>query len=154
MKKTLFYIVTILIVNLNIANSQNKGNYYGEEFSILDVKDYSSNKLDFLNNSENKIRIEGEVLSTCPMKGCWMKVKADKDTILVRVKDYGFFVPTDGVTGNKTIINGKLKVDTLSIDLLRHYAEDAGKSHEEINEINNPEVSLTFLADGVIIKKD
>ena len=154
MKKTLFYIVTILIVNLNIANSQNKGNYYGEEFSILDVKDYSSNKLDFLNNSENKIRIEGEVLSTCPMKGCWMKVKADKDTILVRFKDYGFFVPTDGVTGNKTIINGKLKVDTLRIDLLRHYAEDAGKSHEEINEINNPEVSLTFLADGVIIKED
>ena len=154
MKKTLFYLVTILIGNLNIANSQNKGNYYGEEFSILDVKDYSSNKLDFLNNSENKIRIEGEVLSTCPMKGCWMKVKADKDTILVRFKDYGFFVPTDGVTGNKTIINGKLKVDTLSIDLLRHYAEDAGKSHEEINKINNPEVSLTFLADGVIIKKD
>ena len=154
MKKTLFYILTILIVNLNIANSQNKGNYYGEEFSILDVKDYSSNKLDFLNNSENKIRIEGEVLSTCPMKGCWMKIKADKDTILVRFKDYGFFVPTDGVTGNKTIINGKLKVDTLSIDLLRHYAEDAGKSHEEINEINNPEVSLTFLADGVIIKED
>ena len=154
MIKILFYIVTILIVNLNIANSQNKGNYYGEEFSILDVKDYSSNKLDFLNNSENKIRIEGEVLSTCPMKGCWMKVKADKDTILVRFKDYGFFVPTDGVTGNKTIINGKLKVDTLSIDLLRHYAEDAGKSHEKINEINNPEVSLTFLADGVIIKED
>ena len=154
MKKTLFYIVTILIVNLNIANSQNKGNYYGEEFSILDVKDYSSNKLDFLNNSENKIRIEGEVLSTCPMKGCWMKVKADKDTILVRFKDYGFFVPTDGVKGNKTIINGKIKVDTLSIDLLRHYAEDAGKPQDEINKINNPEVSLTFLADGVIIKKD
>ena len=154
MKKTLFYIVTILIVNLNIANSQNKGNYYGEEFSILDVKDYSSNKLDFLNNSENKIRIEGEVLSTCPMKGCWMKVKADKDTILVRFKDYGFFVPTDGVTGNKTIINGKLKVDTLGVALLRHYAEDAGKPQEEINKINNPEVSLTFLADGVIIKKD
>ena len=154
MKKILFYIVTILIVNLNIANSQNKGNYYGEEFSILDVKDYSSNKLDFLNNSENKIRIEGEVLSTCPMKGCWMKIKADKDTILVRFKDYGFFVPTDGVTGNKTIINGKLKVDTLSVALLRHYAEDAGKPQEEINKINNPEVSLTFLADGVIIKKD
>ena len=83
-----------------------------------------------------------------------MKVKADKDTILVRFKDYGFFVPTGGVTGNKTIINGKLKVDTLSIDLLRHYAEDAGKSQEEINEINNSKVSLTFLADGVIIKKD
>ena len=57
MKKILFYIATILIVNLNIANSQSKGNYYGEEFSVLDIKDYSSNKLDFLNNPENKIRI-------------------------------------------------------------------------------------------------
>ena len=83
-----------------------------------------------------------------------MKVKADKDTILVRFKDYGFFVPTDGVEGNKTIINGKIKVDTLSIDLLRHYAEDAGKPQDEINKINNSEVSLTFLADGVIIKED
>ena len=83
-----------------------------------------------------------------------MKVKANEDTILVRFKDYGFFVRTDGVTGNKTIINGKLKVDTLSVALLRHYAEDAGKSQEEINEINNSEVSLTFLADGVIIKED
>ena len=90
MRKILFYIVTILIVNLNIANSQIKENYYGEEFSILDIKDYSLNKLDFLNNTENKIKIEGEVLSTCPMKGCWMKVKANEDTILVRFKDYGF----------------------------------------------------------------
>ena len=42
MKKILFYIATILIVNLNIANSQSKGNYYGEEFSVVDIKDYSS----------------------------------------------------------------------------------------------------------------
>ena len=153
MKKILFYIVTILIVNLNIVNSQSKENYYGEEFSVLDIKDYSSNKLDFLNKSENKIRIEGEILSTCPMKGCWMKVKADKDTILVRFKDYGFFVPTDGVTGNKTIINGKLKVDTLSIDLLRHYAEDAGKPRDEVMAIVNPEITISFLADGVLINK-
>ena len=55
MKKILFYILTILIVNLNIANSQSKENYYGEEFSVLDIKDYSSNKLDFLNNPENNM---------------------------------------------------------------------------------------------------
>ena len=153
MKRILFYIVTILIVNLNHGNSQNQDNYYGEEFSILDIKDYSSSKIDFLKNSKDQIKIEGEVISTCPMKGCWMKIKADEDTILVRFKDYGFFVPTNGVTGNKTVINGNLSVDTLSIDQLRHYAEDAGKSKEEINKIDSPEISLTFLADGVIIKK-
>ena len=58
-----------------------------------------------------------------------MKIKAEEDTILVRFKDYGFFVPTDGVVGDRTIINGKLSIDTLSIDLLKHYAEDAGKAY-------------------------
>ena len=78
----------------------------------------------------------------------------EEDTILVRFKDYGFFVPKDGVVGNKTVINGKISVDTLSVAQLRHYAEDAGKSKEEINKIIDPEVSITFLANGVIIRED
>ncbi|PDH42356.1 MAG: DUF4920 domain-containing protein, partial [Rhodothermaeota bacterium MED-G19] len=36
----------------------------------------------------------------------------------------------------------------------RHYAEDAGKSSEEINKIIEPEISMTFLAEGVLIRKE
>ena len=152
--RLLFYTLTILFVNSNTANSQDSINYYGEEFSTLDVKDYSTNKQGFLYNTKDLIKIEAEILSTCPKKGCWMKIKAEEDTILVRFKDYGFFVPKDGVVGNKTVINGKLSVDTLSVAQLRHYAEDAGKSKEEINKIMNPEISMTFLANGVMIRED
>tara|TARA_B100001996_G_C18604851_1_gene571360 strand:+ start:97 stop:558 length:462 start_codon:yes stop_codon:yes gene_type:complete len=152
--KPLFYSLFILFVSFNTANSQSSTNYYGEEFSVLGVKDYSINKKGFLNNTQDLIKIEAEILSTCPMKGCWMKIKAEEDTILVRFKDYGFFVPKDGVIGNKTIINGKLSVDTLSVALLRHYAEDAGKSKEEIDKIIDPEISMTFLANGVMIKEE
>ena len=81
-----------------------------------------------------------------------MKIRAEKDTILVRFKDYGFFVPKAGIEGDKAIINGKMSIETLSVDLLRHYAEDAGKSKDEIEKITKPEVSLTFLADGVFIE--
>ena len=88
----------------------------------MDLKDYKSNKQKFIADTENPIKIEGEILSSCPMKGCWMKIKSEEDTILVRFKDYGFFVPKDGIAGNKTIINGKLSIDTLSVTLLRHYA--------------------------------
>ena len=119
----------------------------------MELKDYSDNKDKFLAEKDNLIKIEGEILSTCPMKGCWMKIKAEEDTILVRFKDYGFFVPTDGVVGDRTIINGKLSIDTLSVDLLKHYAEDAGKPTEEINKIKDPEISMTFLAEGVMIKE-
>ena len=152
--RLLFYTLIILFVNSNNANSQDSTNYYGEEFSTLDVKDYSTNKQGFLHNTKDLIKIEAEILSTCPKKGCWMKIKAEEDTILVRFKDYGFFVPKDGVVGNKTVINGKLSVDTLSVAQLRHYAEDAGKSKEEINKIMNPEISMTFLANGVMIRED
>tara|TARA_B100000482_G_scaffold70370_1_gene49403 strand:+ start:1793 stop:2254 length:462 start_codon:yes stop_codon:yes gene_type:complete len=152
--RLLFYTLIILFVNSNNANSQDSTNYYGEEFSTLDVKDYSTNKQGFLYNTKDLIKIEAEILSTCPKKGCWMKIKAEEDTILVRFKDYGFFVPKDGVVGNMTVINGKLSVDTLSVAQLRHYAEDAGKSKEEINKIMNPEISMTFLANGVMIRED
>ena len=45
-----------------------------------------------------------------------------------------------------------MSIEKLSVDLLRHYAEDAGKSKDEIEKITKPEVSLTFLADGVFIE--
>jgi hypothetical protein len=44
-------------------------------------------------------------------------------------------------------------MDTISVEMLRHYAEDAKLSIEEINKINEPDYSISFLADGVIIKK-
>lgn len=153
--KKLFLILIFLISFSSFSQNQNNTEkYYGEEFSVLDIKDYESNKQKFIADTENLIKIEGQILSSCPMKGCWMKIKSDEDTILVRFKDYGFFVPKEGIAGDKTIINGKLSVDTLSIALLRHYAEDAGKSLEEINRITEPEVSMTFLADGVLIRKE
>ena len=137
---------------------QNKFNtidlsFYGQKIDLKNIQNFKENKIDFLENRNESIKIEGEILSTCPMKGCWMKIRAEEDTILVRFKDYGFFVPTDGVVGDRTIINGKLSIDTLSIDLLKHYAEDAGKPTEEINKIKDPEISMTFLAEGVMIKE-
>ena len=80
-----------------------------------------------------------------------MNVKVNQDTILVRFKDYGFFVPKEGQENNRVVMQGKAKKDTISVDLLRHYAEDAGKSAQEIEKINEPEYNISFLADGVII---
>ena len=151
--KKVFLFILLVSVTLNEVHSQNNSNIYGDNFSSIDAKEFTFNKSDFPENMDMPIKIKGEILSTCPKKGCWMRVRAAEDTILVRFKDYGFFVPTDGVVGDKTIINGKLSVDTLSVALLRHYAEDAGKPSEEINKIKDPEVSMTFLAEGVMIKE-
>tara|TARA_B100000927_G_C16363913_1_gene428657 strand:+ start:164 stop:622 length:459 start_codon:yes stop_codon:yes gene_type:complete len=147
-----FFLATILVVFFNTSYSQNNEGFFGEKFSITELEEYSSVRENIYDKSDYNVKIEGEILSSCPMKGCWMKIRAEKDTILVRFKDYGFFVPKEGIEGDKAIINGKMSIETLSVELLRHYAEDAGKSKDEIKKITKPEVSLTFLADGVFIE--
>ena len=146
---------TFIIFFFSILSfSQNDNNYerYGELFENSEIINYKFERDNFLNTS-SKVKIEGEILSSCPMKGCWMKISVEKDTVLVRFKDYGFFVPKNGIEGKTTIINGNLSVDTLSIAKLQHYAEDAGKSKEEIALISKPEITISFLADGVLIKE-
>ena len=86
------------------------------------------------------------------MKGCWMKMNINNDTLLVRFKDYGFFVPKTDAQQKPVVVNGKISIDTLSVGQLKHYAEDAGKTKTEISLITKPEITISFLADGVIIK--
>ena len=149
------FIKTFSILYFSILSySQSDNNYksYGELFESSEIIDYKLEKDNFLNSS-SKLKIEGEILSSCPMKGCWMKISVENDTVLVRFKDYGFFVPKNGIEGKRTIINGNISVDTLSVAQLQHYAEDAGKSAEEIALITKPEITISFLADGVLIKE-
>lgn len=97
-------------------------------------------------------KIEGEVKSVCQKKGCWMKVEvADGKEVFVKFKDYDFFVPMD-IAGRKVVIEGEASQSVTSVDELRHYAEDAGKSKEEIEAITEPENNLSFMATGVIVR--
>ena len=149
-------IITIIFSAFSIlcySQSTHKYNSYGESFEKEGIVDYKSQKELFLKNPNNSIKLKGDVISSCPMKGCWMRMAVEEDTILVRFKNYGFFVPKFGIEGKSAIVNGNISVDTLTVAQLRHYAEDAGKSPFEINSIIEPEVTISFIADGVIINE-
>ncbi|MAO72085.1 MAG: DUF4920 domain-containing protein [Flavobacteriales bacterium] len=158
MKKTLFIIGLGAFVACSNPSGENKEtstiveNFYGEKIDNTNITDYSSVKKEVENNGTSTTKIQGEILSTCAKKGCWMELNVGDDTLMVRFKDYGFFVPKEGVEGKTAIINGEAFFDTLSVELLQHYAEDAGKSSEEILSINEPEYVVAFTADGVIIQ--
>ena len=97
-------------------------------------------------------KLECEIITSCTRKGCWMDVKLpDGGVMKVRFRDYGFFVPTKGLEGRQAVMQGYATKETTDVATLRHYAEDAGKSKEEIAKITEPETSLMFLADGVLI---
>lgn len=127
-------------------------NYFGKKIDLKGIEDYKLNKNKLLNNPNKNIKIEGKITSTCHEKGCWMKVNINKDTLLVRFKDYGFFVPKMGSEDKSVVVNGKISIDTLSINQLKHFAEDAGMTMAEISLITKPKITISFLADGVIIK--
>ena len=155
MKTKLYILISLLFSISLLLNGQSNKNFdiYGQSFDLAGINNYKVEKESLLNNPQDDTKLEGQILSTCPMKGCWMKISVERDTILVRFKDYGFFVPKSGAEGKSAIINGKLSVDTLSVAQLRHYAEDAGKSKDEVSKIVKPEITISFLADGVVIDK-
>ncbi len=94
--------------------------------------------------------LTGEIVEVCVKKGCFMKlVDADRDEVVtVRFKDYGFFMPQD-IVGKTVALEGEAKVTEHSVKQLQHWAEDAGKSAEEIAAITAPKRTIEFIATGV-----
>ena len=76
----------------------------------------------------------------------------DGSPMKVKFKDYGFFVPKQGLEGHTAILQGYATREVMDVEMLRHYAEDAGKSKQEVEAITEPKLSLFFLAEGVLIK--
>ena len=146
------YILTIFFTLLTIFSCNNNDVYfnYGGQIDLADESIFFSSIEDDLSIS----KVEGEIIDVCPKKGCWMNVKVAEDTLFVKFKDYGFFVPTDGVQGKKVYMSGEIFKDTISVARLRHYAEDAKKPESEIMSITEPEFMLNMIADGVAIKED
>ncbi|SEQ41644.1 protein of unknown function [Hyunsoonleella jejuensis] len=96
-------------------------------------------------------KMKAKVNKVCQAKGCWMTLDLGEDKeVMVKFKDYGFFVPKD-IAGKEVVINGKAYIKEVSVDEQRHYAEDAGKSAEEIAEITEPKRTYSFEADGVLV---
>ena len=148
------YFFVLLFISLSSFSQELEDNlsYFGKKIDLNEIEDYKSNKKKLLNHPNKNIKIEGKIISTCPKKGCWMKMNINNDTLLVRFKDYGFFVPKTDAQQKPVVVNGKISIDTLSVGQLKHYAEDAGKTKTEISLITKPEITISFLADGVIIK--
>lgn len=127
-------------------------NYYGDTISPDGAVDGEKLLAMLKENDSVAVKVQGVVNSSCKMKGCWMKMDMAGKEMHVKFKDYGFFVPKN-LSGETAILEGYAKMDTMGVAELRHLASDAGKSQEEIDKITEPEVSITYLANGVIIKE-
>jgi len=133
---------TVMIQKFGDENITEEGAITGNELmAILETEDSA------------QVKVIATISDVCQKKGCWMEVDLDeKNQMLVRFLDYGFFMPLDAA-GTTAIIEGIAKVDTLSVAWLKHQLEDAKASQEEIDAITEPEISYSIEeATGVILK--
>jgi hypothetical protein len=151
MKNTIFAIIgIILIIGCQEANTIN-GSYGNTEW---DQSSYISG-IELIKALDGKdslfTTVKGNISAACQAKGCWMNMDVDGNEMLVKFKDYGFFVPKNSAN-HEAIISGWAYSDSLSVLEQIEIAKDANATAEEIAQINSPKLELQFMANGVVIQ--
>ena len=143
-----FLLVFLTLLTSYSCNEKTTYINYGEDINS------QTSYFESIENDFEITNIAGQIIDVCPKKGCWMNVLVDTDTVFVKFKDYGFFVPKTGIKGKQILMSGKIFRDTITVERLRHYAEDAKKSKEEIELIMVPEYKINMIANAVAISDD
>jgi hypothetical protein len=96
------------------------------------------------------VQLKAEVTEVCTKEGCWIKVKGVDGNMMVKMKDHSFLVPV-ALNGKTIVLDGIAEIKVTSVDQLKHYAEDAGKSKEEIDAIKEPKQEVVINATGILV---
>lgn len=170
MMKNVYLLAMVLALGLTACNSTDVNestaenedatevmkladNQFGEAIDAEGAISYT-NLLDQMQSGDSlAVKVKGKVEAVCQAKGCWMNIVAeqpDAEEMMVKFKDYGFFVPKD-IAGREVVMEGYAFREVTPVDELQHLAKDAGKPQEEIDQITEPKVELKFLASGVLL---
>ncbi len=163
----LLVILTIFLVFFSCKKNQNSNQMlgsdvnlklvsFGDSISINDVLDKKTllSKYRNLNKTDTlTVKFKSTIKEVCSKKGCWMKLELDSlNDVMVRFKNYSFFMPLNS-SGSEVIIEGKAFIKETSVEELKHYAEDAGKSKQAIDSISEPKFTYSIVSNGVLLKK-
>lgn len=156
MKKSILLIAIALFVGLSgyaqpPAGDAKKGDSYGEK--ITDKGAISLAELGKQLDKKDSVtaKIKGKVLEVCSKKGCWVTMELpNKSQMMVKFKDYAYFVPTS-LSGKTVVLDGVARKKIVSVNELKHFAEDAKKPQAEIDAITKPEKQVKFEASGVLV---
>jgi hypothetical protein len=161
MRNILFGLIgLILLFSCNpTTNKQTGAEQQSAERGIYGAKITGENAIsgaELLTQMKEKdsvwVTMKSKIVSNCQKSGCWMDLDLGNDDVIkVSFKDYEFVIPIES-QGKTATVEGFAKKELISVELLQHYAEDAGKTAEEIAAITEEEYIYTFEAIGVIIE--
>jgi len=148
-------ILALGIVLSTGINAQNMGKSYGPEkvdvSKSVEVKDVVKGIES--KNERLEFTFEAPLVEICQAAGCWVSVdKGNGETFRVRFKDH-FTIPVKTKPGTKAYFHGYAYWDEISVEMQKHFADDAGRSKEEIGKITAPKKEMCFEADGIVLVK-
>ncbi|TDG37171.1 DUF4920 domain-containing protein [Pedobacter changchengzhani] len=151
MRKLIFSLGFCLLTIAAFSQTDYKGQQFGEGVKTGNVNAVANIESKMGDNKTAEMKVEGKVVEVCKKKGCFMVLEtANGQGMRVTFKDYAFFMPKD-IVGKTVVLDGIAKKQTISVEKLKHYAEDAHKSKEEIAKITKSKNELAFEAKGVVI---
>lgn len=157
MKKLLVCLVLITASKIALAQPPAgdalPGDAYGAGADAAKANDIAAIPALLKKDKSIPVVVKAKVLDVCPKKGCWLKLQVnDSTTAFVKMKDYGFFLPS-AIKGKTIALDGEAELKVTSVAELRHYAEDAKKSKQEIEAITQPTEEIRFTAKGISVVK-
>ena len=130
--------------------SSNKGKVFGIATNAKGA--VAASKLVTMQDKQSQsiTKITGKVIEVCKAEGCWIKMETSSKPIMLKMKNHSFMVPL-GLNNKNIVAQGVISVKETTVKMLKHYAEDAGKSKAEIAAIKFPLKELTMEASGILV---
>jgi hypothetical protein len=154
MKKILLLIPVLIISFLVMAQPPKGPAKKGMTFGVKTTKAgaIAANELPaFLGDKTTAdVKVKGKVVEVCKAEGCWIKMETAAGPMLIKMKDHSFMVPL-AMNGKTIVADGTATFKETTVEMLRHYAEDAGKSKEEIEAIKEPKKEIILQAKGILV---
>ena len=151
-------LLTVIALAVSVAShAQDKGTFYGEKFkekTPVDVPVFIKMMNETIGTTVaiNDVQVKGIIEEVCQSAGCWIRLKnPGGESVFVKFKNH-FTIPMD-LAGTNVIVHGIASKKTVSVKDQKHFAEDAGKSKDEIAKITAPKDELRLDASGIWIQK-
>jgi Domain of unknown function (DUF4920) len=95
------------------------------------------------------VMVEGVIVRSCKMEGCWMELAPNKEakSVRVKMKDHAFFIPLDSL-GATAKAEGVFTVKTLTKEEVKHMIEEDGAKFDNVNK-DGTVTEVSFEASGV-----
>jgi Domain of unknown function (DUF4920) len=103
--------------------------------------------------ADKPVLVEGVIVRSCKMEGCWMELapSAKDKSVRVTFKDHAFFIPLDSA-GMRARAEGVFSVKTLSREQVAHLRDEDGAKFDNVNA-DGTVTEISFEATGVELKK-